>query len=72
MKKFKENLAEIFEVDSVSMSDKLIDFDLWDSMTILSIIALCSEEYQVHIANDDFDTLDTIQSLYDLIEERRI
>lgn len=43
MEKMKEQLAELLEVDEVKDSDVLEDFECWDSLTILSIIAWASE-----------------------------
>jgi hypothetical protein len=37
MNKFLEQMAEIFEVDAVTPSDVLTYFDVWDSLTQLSI-----------------------------------
>ena len=45
MEKMKEQLAELLEVDEVKDSDVLEDFECWDSLTILSIIAWASENY---------------------------
>ena len=71
MEEFKEIIADLLEVNYVNLGDKFVDFDCWDSMTILSIIAFCSEEYQISISNDDINKLDTIESLFRLIENRR-
>ena len=34
-------ITEILEEETVELSDELQSFDAWDSLTILSIIALC-------------------------------
>jgi len=43
-------LADILEVDNVSNDDVLANFECWDSLTVLSIIALCSENYNITIS----------------------
>lgn len=45
MEKMKEELAELLEVDDVKDDEVLADFECWDSLTILSIIAWASENY---------------------------
>ena len=45
MEKIYEELAELLEVDSVKDDEVLADFECWDSLTVLSIIALASENY---------------------------
>ena len=47
MENFDVEIAEILEVDSVNMNDVLNEFECWDSLTILSIIAFASESYQI-------------------------
>ena len=47
-----DKLAEILEVDQVSLSDELESFDEWDSLTALSIIALADSNYNKKLTND--------------------
>ena len=46
MENFDSSLAEILEVDTVSMDAELASFECWDSLTILSIIAFAGEKYR--------------------------
>ena len=50
MDDFESSMAEILEVDHVELTDELESFDTWDSLTILSIIALCEEKYKVALS----------------------
>ena len=45
MEKMYEELAELLEVDEVKGNEVLSDFECWDSLTVLSIIAWASENY---------------------------
>ena len=40
-----DKLAELLEVEQVSLNDELQSFDEWDSLTALSMIALADSEY---------------------------
>ena len=42
-------LAEILEVELVSDSDNLEEFDLWDSLALLSIAAFIDANYNIQI-----------------------
>lgn len=56
-------LAEILEVDKVSLNDELESFDEWDSLTALSIIALADSDYNKKLSNDlmkEFKSIDDI------------
>lgn len=45
MEELKVKLAELLEVDVVTDTDILENFDCWDSLTVLSIISMVSETY---------------------------
>ncbi len=70
MENFKSQIALILEVESVDLNDELESFEFWDSLTVLSIIALASEAYKVEITADDVKKSKTIVGLWDLIKSR--
>ena len=45
MENMYEELAELLEVDEVKDNEILSEFECWDSLTVLSIIAWDSENY---------------------------
>ena len=67
MENFKSEMAELLEVDSVSESDKLQEFESWDSLTSLSIIAFVDEKYSVSISAKDLIESETIGNLEKLV-----
>ena len=67
MEDFEILIAEILEVESVSEGDSLSSFDAWDSLTILSIIALCDETFGVQLAADEIEDSGSIKGLKQLI-----
>jgi len=71
MDKFLEQLAEIFEEDYVHPDDKLVDFDAWDSLAQLSIIALADEEYGVTVSAMELREAETIGGVKELIERKK-
>ena len=70
MENFESAISEILEVDSVEMNDDLESFDEWDSLTILSIIALCDSEYQVELTKDEIENSETIGGLMELVKSK--
>ena len=70
MKNFDEEIAEILEVDSVNMDDQLTSFDCWDSLTILSILALASENYNVTISAEEINDAVSVVGLKKLIQSK--
>ncbi len=71
MEDFKNQLAELLEVDNVNDTDVLTDFECWDSLTILSIIAVASENYSVLLNNDDIRNAGTVGGLYKVIISKK-
>jgi acyl carrier protein len=70
MENFKSLISEVLEVDSVEMTDELISFDSWDSLTILSIIAVVSDEFNVELGREEIENSKTIGGLKELIDSR--
>lgn len=56
-------IAEILEVDQVSLDDQLESFDEWDSLTALSLIALADSDYDKQLTNDKLKEFKSIKDL---------
>jgi len=67
MENFNNAIAEILEVDNVNMNDELTSFECWDSLTILSIIALAEEKYGKQLTNESIREAKTIGGLMKLL-----
>ena len=66
--KFLTDLAEILEEDVVNENDVLAEFEAWDSLSILSIIAYAQEHYKKQLKNNEIRDLETVAELITLIE----
>jgi acyl carrier protein len=71
MEAFYEKIAEILEVDVVNASDVLTDFAEWDSLSVLSAIAMIGADYGVNLTAADLRGVATAQALRDLVAGRR-
>lgn len=70
MNDFELKIAEVLEVDSVSPEDQLENFECWDSLTILSIIALADESCGVTLSAPEVTAAKTVGGLKDLITKK--
>ena len=70
MENFDTLIAEILEVDSINADDNLLAFECWDSLTLLSIIALTDQNYNVNLSANDVLVATTIGGLKELIKSR--
>ncbi len=67
METLKSKLANILEVNEVQDDQLLESFECWDSLTILSIIALASDDHKKEITADQIRDSKTIKGLIEII-----
>ncbi|MBF6609189.1 MAG: acyl carrier protein [Flavobacterium sp.] len=69
---FLEQIKEALEIEdrSIEMSDNFRDYDEWDSLSRLSLIAMLDEEYSVAIEEETFKKLITLQDLFNEVQTR--
>ena len=70
--KFLETIKEALEVEDVEvkLEDRLEDFDSWDSISRLSLIALLDENFEVEVADAEFEETETVGDLFNLVKSR--
>ena len=53
MEELLEKLAEILEVDELDGAKKFMDFEEWDSLSSLSVIAMLDADYKMSMSNKE-------------------
>lgn len=66
MKEFIVLLEDLFEVSegSINALDSFRDYDSWDSLALLSLMALLEDEFNLTIPRGDFEKIQTVEELY--------
>lgn len=64
------NLAEILEVVEVQPNDVLKEFENWDSLTVLSILAMLGARYGINLTARDLNQTTTSADLAALVANR--
>ena len=66
IKDFIEQLKEVLEVEDreLNPNDEFRNYDEWDSLVYLSVIAFLDEEYDIQIEEAEFKKLNTVEDLY--------
>jgi len=59
---------EMEDID-ISLDDQFREYDEWDSLGQLSLIALLDEEFGVAIETDDFNELVTVRDLVNAVQK---
>ena len=71
MSEFFEGLSEIFEIDIDKVQPELsLDEVDWDSVAIISTIALVDEVYSVFLDGDILSNCNNVRDIMDLIEKK--
>ncbi len=71
MTEFLTKLAGILEVDEVKDSDELKAFPQWDSLSVLSVIAMLDASYGVNLHAADFGPVKSAGDLWNLVQARK-
>jgi acyl carrier protein len=70
--KFLEMISNVLEIEdkALAMSDVFREYDEWDSLARLSLIAEIDDVYNIVIEDEVFKTLITLDDLYNEINKR--
>lgn len=70
--KFIKGFKEALEIEGrdVQLSDQFRDYDEWNSLGQLSLIAMLDDNFNVTIEDDDFQKLVTVGDLYEEVLKR--
>ena len=71
METLTEQMLEIFEVDSISPDGVLRDLELWDSLSVISLLAVLDETYGINIEATELIDVITVADLFSFVEQRR-
>jgi acyl carrier protein len=70
VEKLYQELADILEVDEVNPSQNFADFETWDSLAALSLVASVRSNFGVVITSEDLARAKTAAGLEALIASR--
>jgi acyl carrier protein len=71
METLYNELREILEVDEVNPDQILADFETWDSLAALSLVASVSANYGVTLSRGDLRSVTTVGDFENLVRSRR-
>lgn len=71
MQEFLKKIAEILEEPEIKPTDDLKSFAQWDSLSVLSVIAMLDSNYGVNLRAAEFETITTVEDLWNLVQSRK-
>ncbi len=71
MNEFLKKIAAIMEVAEVKETDDLKSFPQWDSLSVLSVIAMLDSDFGVNLRAADFGPVKSAGDLWHLVQSRK-
>ena len=71
MNEFLKKIALILEVAEVKETDELKAFSQWDSLSMLSVIAMLDAGYGVNLRAADFEQVTKAGDLWNLVQSKK-
>ncbi len=72
MNDFLIKLETVFEIESINikMTDNFRNYESWDSIAMLTLMAMLQDEYNISISREEFEKITTINDLYFFIKTK--
>jgi acyl carrier protein len=71
MNEFLTRIAKILEVENVSEADEFKAFPQWDSLSVLSVIAMLDASYGVNLQAADIGAVKSVGELWNLVQSKK-
>ena len=70
MEDFIKKIEEVFEMPngSITPNDNFREYQEWDSLVLLSLMAMLDDEYNITIPRDDFQKINTVEEMFNYIK----
>ena len=68
---FYQSLAAILDVEEVKAENILKDYEQWDSLAILSVLAMADSKYGVTVRAEEIRSVVTAADLAGLVEAKK-
>lgn len=69
MEELINKLAEIFEVEELDVTKKFQDYEEWDSLSALTIIAMLDSDYHIAMKGSDLREFPSIEAFCNKVLE---
>ena len=71
MDEFCSRIADILDVPAVAEGDVLRDFEEWDSLSVLTVIAMLDAQYGLNVTALQLKDVRTVADLWALTQSKR-
>jgi acyl carrier protein len=71
MEILREQILSIFEIDEINPEIVLRELEFWDSLSVISLLAVIDESYGINIEATELVDVITIADLFTFVEQHR-
>jgi acyl carrier protein len=71
MEEFLSKIASVLELDRVQAADMLAGFSQWDSLAVLSVIAMLDSAYGINLRAAELKAVRTAGELWSLVQSKK-
>ena len=71
MEELIEKLEEVMEVENLDLNNKFFDYEEWDSLTSLSVLALLDSDYGMAMSHKDILAFDSLGAFCKYVMENK-
>lgn len=64
-----DKLQELLEIDNLDLNAKFTDFDEWDSLSVLSVLALLDSDYGINMTQKEVEAFDSVGAFVKHVEK---
>ena len=70
MNNFIEKIEELLEISkgTIDPKNRFREYKSWDSLALLSLMAMLEDEYNITIPRDEFQKINTIEELFNYVK----
>jgi acyl carrier protein len=69
MSNLSEKIKELLEVEELDVNVRFTDVDGWDSLSVLSVLALLDSDFKVNMSQKEIESFPSIAAFIECVEK---
>ncbi|GBU26648.1 hypothetical protein R84B8_00158 [Treponema sp. R8-4-B8] len=69
MANLAEKIKELLEIEELDLNAKFKDLEEWDSLSVLSTLALLDSDYKIHMSQQEVEAFSSIAEFIEYVEK---
>ena len=69
MANLTEKIKGILEIEELDVNQKLKDYEEWDSLSVLTVLALLDSDYKINMTQQEVEAFESIAKFVEYVEK---